>query len=126
MSKPHKFDLKALIAGEVAPASAPEPEPPPAPAPAEPPPPAPTEQAGVVSFKRPARRAAPTKAPKGSTLKERAHQLSLYLDPPVYDALREIAHVERTKLHPLILEAIDMLLKRRGSPSIKELTQKTG
>jgi hypothetical protein len=40
--------------------------------------------------------------------------------------LRDIAHDERTKLHPLILEGIDLLLKKRGAPSIKELTKKAG
>jgi predicted DNA-binding ribbon-helix-helix protein len=60
------------------------------------------------------------------TLKQRAHQLSVYLEAPVYDALRDIAHAERTKLHPLILEGIDMVLKKRGAPSIKELTKKAG
>jgi hypothetical protein len=56
----------------------------------------------------------------------RPHQLSVYLEPPVYDALRDLAHEERTKLHPLILEAIDLLLKKRGAPSIRELTRKAG
>ena len=54
------------------------------------------------------------KEPAGNTLKERAHQLSVYLEAPVYDRLRDIAYEERTKLHPLILEAIDLLLKKRA------------
>ena len=70
-------------------------------------------------------RAVPKK-PAGNTLKERAHQLSVYLEAPVYDRLRDIAHEERTKLHPLILEAIDLLLKKRGAPSIRELIRKAG
>ena len=109
MSKPLKTDFMALIAGEVAPAALPaaaEPEP-------------------VVTLKP--RAAAPKKpAGAGNTLKERAHQLSVYLEAPVYDRLRDIAHEERTKLHPLILEAIDLLLKKRGAPSIRELTRKAG
>ena len=49
-------------------------------------------------------------AERGPTLKERAHQVSLYLEPDVYDQLRDIAHVERTKMHSLILEGIGMVL----------------
>jgi hypothetical protein len=105
MSKPPKTDFMALIAGDVAPAALPaEPEP-------------------VVTLKH--RSAAPKKpVGTGNTLKERAHQLSVYLEAPVYDRLRDIAHEERTKLHPLVLEAIDLLLKKRGAPSIRELTRK--
>jgi hypothetical protein len=38
------------------------------------------------------------------TLKERARQMSLYLEPATYDALRDIAHRERTKMHVLLLQ----------------------
>ena len=123
MSKPPKTDFKALIAGQVAPAMMSEPEPPPPPEPAAPEPSAPR---GVVALKS-RRRTASIQKPVGEgTLKQRAHQLSVYLEAPVYDALREIAHVERIKLHPLILEGIDLVLKSRGAPSIKELTKKAG
>lgn len=55
------------------------------------------------------------------TLKERARQLSVYLEPAVYDQLRDIAYVERTKIHPLMLEALDLLFKQRGARPIHEL-----
>ncbi|MGY3236654.1 hypothetical protein ACVMAJ_003544 [Bradyrhizobium sp. USDA 4448] len=57
--------------------------------------------------------ASPARA-KG-TLKERACQMTLYLEPETYDALREIAHRERTKMHPLLLQAVDQLLKERAA-----------
>ena len=41
--------------------------------------------------------------------------------PTVYDQLRDIAYVERTKIHPLMLEALDLLFRQRGARSIKEL-----
>jgi hypothetical protein len=113
MSKPPKTDFMALIHGEVAPAAKPAPEPQAA---------APEPQP-VVTL-RP--HSAPARKPAAGTLKERAHQLSVYLEPEVYDRLRDIAHEERTKLHSLVLEAIDLLLKRRGQPSIKELIKKSG
>jgi hypothetical protein len=119
MSKRPKTDFMALIAGEVAPtigSSTDETAKAEAPA-------ATIEPREVVTLAP--RRAAPPKAGEG-TLKQRAHQLSVYLEAPVYDRLRDIAHDERTKLHPLILEAIDLLLKKRGAPSIKELIKRTG
>ena len=69
----------------------------------------------------------PAAKPAGQgTLRDRSKQLSLYLEEPVYDALREIAHVERSKMHQLIVEGIDLLLKKKGSPSISELLKKAG
>jgi hypothetical protein len=124
MSKPPKTDFKSLIAGlptvpepaartvaeEASPASS-----------LAPPPPA----REVVALKP--RRAHPAQKAVGEgTLKQRAHQLSVYLEEPVYDKLRDIAFHERTKLHPLILEGIDLVLKKRGMPSIKELTKTAG
>ena len=55
------------------------------------------------------------------TLKERARQLSVYLEPPIYDQLRTIAFAERTKMHALMLEAVDLLFRKRGARSIEEL-----
>jgi hypothetical protein len=46
---------------------------------------------------------------------------SLYLPEPVYEALRKIAFEERLKIHDVVLEGIDIALRRRGSPSIEGL-----
>jgi hypothetical protein len=54
-------------------------------------------------------------------LKDRTRQLSVYLEPGVYDQLRDIAYTERTKMHPLLLEALDLLFRKRGALSIKEI-----
>ena len=48
------------------------------------------------------------------TLKERTHQVSVYLEPVTYEQLRAIAYAERTKMHSLILEGIDMVMKKRA------------
>lgn len=50
--------------------------------------------------------------------KDHTKQLTLYLADPVYRQLREIAFAEDTKMHPLILEALDMLFKSRSRPQI--------
>jgi hypothetical protein len=47
--------------------------------------------------------------------------MTLYLDEPVYRQLREIAFTEDSKMHPLILEALDMFFKSRNRPSRDEL-----
>jgi hypothetical protein len=46
---------------------------------------------------------------------------SLYLPEPVYEALRKIAFDERLKIHDVLLEGIDLALRRRGYPSIEGL-----
>jgi hypothetical protein len=46
---------------------------------------------------------------------------SLYLPEPVYEALRKIAFDERLKIHDVVLEGIDLALRRRGYPSVERL-----
>ena len=46
---------------------------------------------------------------------------SLYLLEPVYEALRKIAFEERLKIHDVVLEGIDLALRRRGYPSVESL-----
>jgi hypothetical protein len=102
MSKPPKLSLKSIVAASVPSAS--------------------RQEADIVGF--PAPPVAP--AVKQGTLKERAKQLSVYLEPPVYDQLRDLAYTERTKIHALMLEAVDLLFKHRGALSIRQLTAPRG
>ena len=95
MSKQPKLNLRAIVAASVPPAAEPD-----------------------------ALRAAQPAAPSQKTLKERAKQLSVYLEPPVYDQLRDIAYTERTKIHPLMLEALDLLFKQRGALPIRDLERR--
>jgi hypothetical protein len=99
MSKPPKLSLASIVA-----AAAPV-----------------NKQSGDVVPFSPNGAAAGVK-PRG-TLKERAKQLSVYLEPQVHDQLRDIAYTERTKIHQLMLEALDLLFKNRGASSIQQLTQ---
>jgi hypothetical protein len=46
---------------------------------------------------------------------------SLYLPEPVYESLRKIAFDERVKIHDLVLEGIDLALRRPGYPSVENL-----
>jgi len=102
MSKPHKLSLKSIVAASV-PSSV-------------------RTDSDIVGF--PAPPIIP--AIKQGTLKERAKQLSVYLEPPVYEQLRDLAYTERTKIHQLMLEAVDLLFKNRGALSIRQLTAQKG
>jgi len=44
-----------------------------------------------------------------------------YLPEPVYEALRKIAFEERLKIHDVVLEGIDLALRRRRYTSIDSL-----
>jgi hypothetical protein len=52
-------------------------------------------------------------------------QSSLYLPEAVYEALRKIAFDERVKIHDLVVEGLDGVLKRRGYPSVESLKTRT-
>ena len=101
MPKPPRLSLKSIVAATASHGLQPD--------------------AKVVPF-----RSGPAKpgASARGTLKERSKQLSVYLDPAVYDQLRDIAHTERTKIHPLMLEALDLLFGNRGARSIRELEER--
>jgi hypothetical protein len=43
------------------------------------------------------------------------------LPEPVYEVLRKIAFDERLKIHDLVLEGLDAVLRRRGCPSVADL-----
>ena len=46
---------------------------------------------------------------------------SLHLPEPVYEALRKIAFEERLKIHDVVLEGINLALRRRGYPPVENL-----
>ena len=101
MSRPPRLDLAAIVAAATPPTRPPA-----------------RKTAEIVKLDVPA---APRARP-GATLKQRARQMSVYLEPPVYDQLRELAHAERTKMHVLMLEALDLLFKQRGARSIAQIS----
>jgi hypothetical protein len=78
--------------------------------------------AGVVELEAPAQpkvaTAVPAQPKRRNVTKAKTKQLTLYLDDPVYRQLREIAFTEDTKMHPLILEGLDMLFKSRNRPQL--------
>jgi hypothetical protein len=70
------------------------------------------------------RHAGVTGAARKKTERPTIVHTSLYLPEPVYEALRKIAFEERLKIHDVVLEGIDLALRRRGYASIESLTGK--
>ena len=46
---------------------------------------------------------------------------SLYLPEAVHEALREAAFHERCKIHDIIMQGIDLALRKRGYPPMEQL-----
>jgi hypothetical protein len=69
--------------------------------------------------KRPRTPTAPEAAPKPAGRRPRPDIVhsSVYLPEPVYEALREAAFYERCKIHDIIMEGIEVALKKRGYSS---------
>lgn len=55
-------------------------------------------------------------SPPPTDVREEVRQ-TLYMPRGVYDQLRELAFHERTKMQPLVREALDMLFADRGLPT---------
>ena len=78
--------------------------------PVEPPAP-PRSAAPEVGAVAPARRGRP---PAGRTLKEAAAPVMLYLDPAALKALKRYALDQNTKVHSLLLDAVEAWFKSHG------------
>jgi hypothetical protein len=61
------------------------------------------------------------KGPAGRRPRPDIVHSSLYLPEPVYEALREAAFKERCKIHDLVMQGIDLALRKRGYPPIDDL-----
>ena len=49
---------------------------------------------------------------------------SVYLPEAAYEVLRRVAFDERRKIHDLLMEAVELVLKKRGYPTIEEMKAK--
>lgn len=59
--------------------------------------------------------------PKDPTPKNKKTIFSLHLPSEVHEQLRELGFHERTSMTKLLLEGADLLFKKRGLPTSKEL-----
>ena len=46
---------------------------------------------------------------------------SVYLPEAAYEALRQIAFDERRKIHDLLMEGVELALKKRGYPALADM-----
>ena len=72
----------------------------------------------------PAQKARAPLKPGGRQARAGIVHTSLYLPEAVHEALREAAFLERTKIHDLVLEGIELALRKRGFPPIADLNAK--
>jgi hypothetical protein len=71
--------------------------------------------------KLPRARAETPRQPAGRRPRPDVVHSSLYLPEAVYEALRETAFKERCKIHDLVMQGIDLALRKRGYPPIEGL-----
>ena len=57
---------------------------------------------------------APAPATRKAPARKDVQHTSIYIPMPAYDRLREIAFTERKKVHDLIMEGLDKVMKSRG------------
>jgi hypothetical protein len=69
------------------------------------------------------RRSAPAK-PAGRWVRPDIKHTSVYLPEAAYEALRQVAFDERCKIHDLLMEGVELALKKRGYPTIAEMKAK--
>ena len=49
---------------------------------------------------------------------------SVYLPEAAYEALRKVAFDERRKIHDLLIEGVELALKKRGYPTLADMKAK--
>ncbi len=49
---------------------------------------------------------------------------SVYLPEAAYEALRRVAFDERRKIHDLLMEGVELALKKRGYPALADMKAK--
>ena len=49
---------------------------------------------------------------------------SVYLPEAAYEALRQVAFDERCKIHDLLMEGVELALKKRGYPTLAAMKAK--
>ena len=49
---------------------------------------------------------------------------SVYLPEAAYEALRQVAFDERCKIHDLLMEGVELALKKRGYPALTDMKAK--
>jgi hypothetical protein len=66
---------------------------------------------------------APSK-PAGRWSRPGIKHTSVYLPEAAYEALRHVAFDERRKIHDLLMEGVELALKKRGYPALADMKTK--
>ena len=66
---------------------------------------------------------APAK-PAGRWPRSDIKHTSVYLPEAAYEALRQVAFDERRKIHDLLIEGVELALKKRGYPALADMKAK--
>jgi hypothetical protein len=62
--------------------------------------------------------------PAGRWARPDIKHTSVYLPEAAYEALRQVAFDERRKIHDLLIEGVELALKKRGYPALADMKAK--
>jgi hypothetical protein len=62
--------------------------------------------------------------PAGRWTRPDIKHTSVYLPDAAYEALRQVAFDERCKIHDLLIEGVELALKKRGYPTLADMKTK--
>ena len=71
----------------------------------------------------PALRGTPA-TPLGRRPRPDTKHTSIYLPEAAYEALRQVAFDERRKIHDVLIEGVELALRKRGYPALAEMKAK--
>jgi hypothetical protein len=72
----------------------------------------------------PVRKEADPGKPLGRWTRPDIKHTSVYLPEAAYEALRQVAFDERCKIHDLLMEGVELALKKRGYPALADMKTK--
>ena len=72
----------------------------------------------------PASRGGAAAKPAGRRPRSDIKHTSVYLPEAAYEALRQVAFDERCKIHDLLMEGVELALKKRGYPALADMKAK--
>jgi hypothetical protein len=72
----------------------------------------------------PASKGSPPAKPASRWSRPDIKHTSVYLPEAAYEALRQVAFDERRKIHDLLIEGVELALKKRGYPALADMKTK--
>ena len=72
----------------------------------------------------PAKEGSASAKPAGRWSRPDIKHTSVYLPEAAYEALRQVAFDERRRIHDLLMEGVELALKKRGYPALADMKAK--